>query len=47
MRIIKCKQCGESKEEIEFEYLFFDKKYTSICKSCHSEGPYERKTFST
>lgn len=34
MRLIKCYTCGETKKEIEFEYLFLKQKYKSKCKEC-------------
>jgi hypothetical protein len=34
MKMRKCNNCKEDKEEIEFEYLFFRKKYENICKLC-------------
>lgn len=34
MRQIKCNKCLEKKDEIEFEYSYFEKKYAKICKKC-------------
>ena len=34
MKIIKCNDCGEKKEEIEFNYDYFKSKYNKICSEC-------------
>lgn len=34
MRIITCTRCKKGKEEIEFEYSYFEKKYAKVCKKC-------------
>ena len=34
MRLIKCYNCNEIKQEIEFEYLYLKKRYKSKCKEC-------------
>lgn len=34
MRKITCNKCGEKKDEIEFEYSYFEKKYAKVCKKC-------------
>lgn len=38
MRLITCCKCGEQKREIEFEYLFFKKKYKKNCRSCNEKN---------
>jgi len=40
MRLIKCYICGETKKEIEFDYIFFEKKYKSECKNCSKKIAY-------
>ena len=45
MKKMKCTNCDELKEEIDFEYLFFGKKYEKICKDCKKEGVIIKETF--
>ena len=42
MKIINCTKCGNAKKEIEFEYLFFQKKYNNICKDCQEKEKEKR-----
>ena len=37
MRTILCNKCQERKLEIEFEYYYFQKQYSHICKECMSQ----------
>lgn len=34
MRQIICNQCKQRKNEIEFEYQYFRKKYKHVCRDC-------------
>ena len=34
MKKLLCNKCRETKNEIEFEYSYFEKKYAKICKKC-------------
>lgn len=34
MKRIICKVCGVEKNEIEFEYDYFRRKYINICSKC-------------
>jgi len=34
MKILACNECGEKKDEIEFEYFYFQRKYSKICNIC-------------
>jgi len=36
MKILKCNKCHELKQEIEFEYIYFNHKYNKICKDCQN-----------
>ena len=37
MRILLCNKCQERKQEIEFEYHYFQKQYSHVCKQCESQ----------
>ena len=43
MKIITCYECKKQKQEIEFEYLFFKKKYNNICKKCQEKKNLNQK----
>lgn len=34
MRQLICNKCREYKDETEFEYIYFQRKYKHICKEC-------------
>lgn len=34
MRVLTCCKCGELKKDIEFQYLYFRKRYSKKCKDC-------------
>jgi len=37
MRTLLCNKCQERKQEIEFEYHYFQRQYNHICKECMSQ----------
>lgn len=38
MKKLICKKCKEEKNEIEFEYNFFQQEYNKICNKCIKNG---------
>ena len=37
MKELLCNKCQERKQVIEFEYHYFQKQYSHVCKQCQSQ----------
>jgi len=41
MRMLLCNKCLKYIKEIEFEYIYFHREYSKICKECEKNKPSE------